>query len=194
MSGLTKGKPGTENLGLSVRFWAKDTSHMIYINPQIPRRTLVSEMDWLSMMVGFVIGLLTMILAYEYQRWRERATRTSERKRQLVDSLQSELNKVTMSWATFRKTKDMHVDLGLSNFQCELEAMARSLRNSASNSQTLISKSLLDETIEISDELTSLSQKRFYINGGRSWNEFLELGDKTVEQCKTLVRELAQCA
>lgn len=148
-------------------------------------------MEWSSILAGAVIGIITAVFAYEYKCWRERVRETSDKKRQAVSLLRSELNKVITSWETFKKTEEMHVDPALSNFQYELEATARSLRNIASASEKLISKKILNETIEIAGKLTRLSQKKFYIDGGKSWNEFLELGDKIIKQCNELRRRLS---
>ena len=153
---------------------------------------MVFEMDWLSLLVGVAITIITAILVFEYQRWRGRKTETTNRKREVVSLLKSELNKFISSWENFKKVEEMHVDPGLSNFQLELDSIARSLRNISSTSEKLISEDILNKTNKISSELTRLSMKRFYINGGRSWNEFIELGNKIVEQCKELIQKLAQ--
>ncbi len=148
-------------------------------------------MDWVSVLVGVIIGVFTTIFAYEYNRWRERMTKTSDRKRQAVGLLRSEFNKVVTSWEIFKKTEEMHVDPALSNFQYELDATARSLRNIASASEGLVSKDVLNEIIEVAGALTKLSQTKFFINGGRSWNAFLESGDRIIKQCKELSQRLA---
>lgn len=129
----------------------------------------IFEMDWLSLLVGAVVGVFTTIFAYEYNRWRER---------------------MTEAWESFRETKEMQVGPGLSNFQNRLGDMARSLQNIASNSETIIPKKVFDETVIIAGELAKLSQTRFYINGGHSWNTFLERGDKLIERCKELKQRL----
>ncbi|MEM3828024.1 MAG: hypothetical protein QXP36_02240 [Conexivisphaerales archaeon] len=148
-------------------------------------------MDWLSAVIGAAIGIFSTIFAYEYKRWRGRKIELGKRRKQAAGLLRSELNKVITSWEIFKKTEEMHVDPGLGNFQRELESISRSLRNIASASHGLVSEDVLNKTIEIVELLTRLSQMRFFLNGGQSWNEFLELGDRIIKQCRELDQKLA---
>jgi len=147
-------------------------------------------MDWASLLVGAVIGVIATIFTYEYQRWREHKKEASDRKSRVVSLLRSELNKVITSWETFKKTEEIQIDPGFSNFRYELESIAHALRNIASASETLVSKEIFNEAIEVASALTKLSHKELYMNGGKSWNEFLELGDSIVKQCKEFSQKL----
>jgi len=71
----------------------------------------------------------------------------------------------------------MHVDLGLSDFQYELKVMGGSLKSSVLTSEKLIAKEVSNGIIDVADRLTKLSRKRFYIDEGRSWREFLQEGE-----------------
>jgi len=79
-----------------------------------------------------------------------------------------------------------------SKFKYELGEFARELRDISSVSEKLVSREMYNKIVEISSGLIRLSQKEFYINGGRSWNEFLELGNQLIEQCKELKQKLEQ--
>jgi len=136
-----------------------------------------------------LISIAVSILAIPAIREKRRKG-TNERKRQKVDLLKSKLNYVITSWETFKKTEEMHVNPGLRDFQYELESNARSLREIASALEKLVSENALKETIEIADMLTKLSEMKFYINGGRSWNAFLQLGDEAIKKCKELSQRL----
>jgi len=148
------------------------------------------EIDWFSTLIGSIIGIIMTIFAYEYARWREGTKETNERKRQALDLLRFKLNQVITSWQTFKKTKEMHINPGLRRFRDELESKASSLRNIVSASEKLVSENVLKETIEITYKLTKLSQMKIYINGGRSWNAFLQLGGEIVKKCKELSQRL----
>lgn len=147
-------------------------------------------MDWISALVGAITGGIITIFAYEYKRWRKRMTERSDRKSQAASLLRSELNKIIVKWETFKKIEEMHVDPGLSNFQYELGSIARSLQNIALASETLVPKEILDQIVKIAAVLTELSQMKFFLNGGRSWNKFLELGDRVIKQCRELSERL----
>jgi len=148
-------------------------------------------MDLVSLLAGALIGIFSTIITYEYTRWRERRKAISEKRKQVIAQLRSELNKVVTCWETFEKTEEMHVDPGLSNFQRELESLARVLRNIALASEALVSKSIIQGIMEIVNMLIKLSQARFFLDGGKSWSTFFELGSKMVTQCKELVERLA---
>jgi hypothetical protein len=148
-------------------------------------------MDWASILVGFVVGVLSTILTYEYRRWRERKTRISERRSQVVEQLSSELNKVITKWKFFKNTEEYHYDPGLTDFQNELGLLSDSLLDMVSRYEKLIPKNVYKEIVEVSDGLSKLSQHKFWVDGGRSWEAFLDKGDRLVGKCEKLKQRLS---
>jgi hypothetical protein len=140
--------------------------------------------------IGVVIGAASTIVAYEYQRWRERSTRAGERKGEVRESLRSELTKFLSGWQLFKSTQNMQVEEGLANYRFELERSGHAIRDILSVSQTLLSADLVDEGMKISGDVIKMSLWQFYADGGISFNEFIKFGDDTAKRCEELGKKL----
>jgi hypothetical protein len=151
---------------------------------------VASQIDIASILIGVLIGVVSTIVAYEYQRWRERSTRAGERKQEVRGLVRSELTRFTSGWAVFKSTQDMQVNPGLQNYRNELAGIGRAIRNVLSSSQGFLEKELVEEGMKISGDLTKLSLRQFYADGGVSFGEMIKFGDETAKHCEELDRKL----
>ncbi|MEM3000503.1 MAG: hypothetical protein QXX34_08280 [Candidatus Bathyarchaeia archaeon] len=148
-------------------------------------------MDWFGIIpyvITYVASIFTSILFYEYQRWRER----TEEKGRYKSSLKLEIDKFINDWENFHKTDEMHVGSNLRNFQYKLNKIAESIEHNASilMEKGIITKEVHNKIVEISRQISALSIKEFYINGGKSWKEFIDLGNKIGKELEEIKEKL----
>jgi len=144
----------------------------------------------LSVVVGIVIGVAPTILSYEYQRWRERSTRSKENLEEVKQLLVSELGKFVSGWEVFKNTSNMQYEDGLANFRFELDQIGDTIRGILSSSNALLQKDVVDEGMKISGDLASMRYKEFYADGGVSFGEFIKLGNETARRSTELGKRL----
>jgi hypothetical protein len=147
-------------------------------------------MDVPSIVLAYVTGIFTAVVGYEYQRYRERSTRASERKNEVRGSLISELTKFVSGWQLFKNTSNMQVERGLANYRAELKQLGHAIRNILSVSGSLLQKDLVDDGMKISGDLIKMSLWDFYADGGISFNELIKFGDETARRCEALNKKL----
>jgi hypothetical protein len=151
---------------------------------------VLSQIDIASLVIGIMIGVVPTIVAYEYQRWRERSTRAGERKKEAGESIRSELTKFVSGWQLFKNTPNMQVEQGLANYRFELEQLGHGIRDVLSVSEGILPRDLSNEGMMISGDLIKMSVWEFYADGGVSFNRFIKLGDETAKRCEELGRRL----
>jgi len=147
--------------------------------------------DIISYLMGIVTGVIPVIIVEEYRLWRVRKIRYHEREEQSVSKLKVELKRFCNAWKNFKDVKEMHHDPGLTNFKYDLEYISRAIESAALASEGFLSKDVIDKALIISKELLALSKKEFSLDGGKSWREFLELGDDILKSCQSLLHMLS---
>jgi len=138
--------------------------------------------------LGFFIG----IIVEEYRFWRQKRIQYDEKKKQMISDLKRELRRFNDSWNNFKTIKEMQYGDGLKNFKYDLEHIYRGIENVVLNAEDLLPKDVLLETRKLSNELLSLSKKEFFIDGGKSFKEFIELGDSLFKKCGELLDKLSK--
>ena len=151
---------------------------------------MAPQIDIVSLLIGIIIGVVPTIVAYEYQRWRERSTRAGERKKEAGESIRSELAKFVSGWQLYKNTPNMQVEQGLANYRFELKQSAHAIRDILSVSEGMLPRDLLEEGMMISGNLIKMSVWEFYADGGVSFNEFVKSGDETAKRCEELGKRL----
>ena len=147
--------------------------------------------DIISYLMGIITGVVPVLLVEEYRLLRERKIRHRERKEQAVSMLRVELKRFCSAWNNFKNIREMQYGPELTNFQYNLEYISRAIENVASASEGLLPADIINEALEISRNLLVLSKKEFYLDGGKSYKEFLELGDRLLKSCESLLNVLS---
>jgi hypothetical protein len=137
-------------------------------------------------MFTYLASVATSIAIFEYQRWRER----SEAKRNEINLLKSEIDRFISEWDNFKKTEEMQVVPYLTRFkEYTLPEIANSLRNYTLKLEKALRKDIYEKILEVSKRIHNLSLKQFYLNG-RSWENFISLGDEISKECSRIKEEL----
>jgi len=99
------------------------------------------------------------------------------------------LNDLILKWEDIKKQEELQFRMSMINLKLDLESKGKNLRSIVLSSNTIFPKDVQNKIIEVSNELTNLSQKPVYM-GKESVNEFLESGYKVIERCKELLNHL----
>lgn len=134
-----------------------------------------------------MVGIISAAGGYEYRRWRERGEKIKSEREKAKKQIEAELNALILDWGTFKETQEMQVAASLTNFKIRLGSTARVLQKIIASNETSLPKNMKVMLVEISTSLTKLSVKEFYLDGGVTWKEFIETGDKIIDKCKQIV-------
>lgn len=109
--------------------------------------------------------------------------------REFYQNLIGTLRSFEVYWSSFFNLPQTERDIG--DLQFRLKILGDKLTAQVSYNQDLIfHESITDELIEVSKGLLAIGSKRFFVDGGKSWNEFKEAGDELIKRTKKLIDKL----
>ena len=144
--------------------------------------------------IGFVVGVLAAIFSGigldQYKRWRDRIESEKQRLKSAYQTLLSLLTNYQIRWIRLKKSTSYDAK----SFQQELSQITNNLTNSLSNSADIIKDDVQKEIKVFINASSDMIQQQFYLNGGRSFDEFIRKGNELYRSSNDIAEKIKSLA
>lgn len=144
--------------------------------------------DILTLLVAFALGFLSKVLFDKYKRMRDKEDKVKEKTEKFKEEITAKLNEFESIWniETGGKDKDPNTE----RLKVESEILRNQILEIASKPPSDILPATLEKLKEIAAELIEMGDFLIQIDGGKSYNAFLEKGNNILDIIKELKKEL----
>ena len=142
----------------------------------------------LTHLVAFASGLLSKVLFDEYKRKRDREEKLKEKTDKFKEDVTAKLNEFESIWSIETRKENKHSNT--KSLKVESEIRGNQILEIVSKPPSDFLPVSLEKLKEIAAELIEMGDFSIQIDGGKSYNAFLEKGNNILDMIKELKKEL----
>ena len=139
-------------------------------------------------LVAFTLGLLSKVLFDKYKRRHDREEKLKEKTEKFKEDVTAKLNKFESIWIIETREEDKHPNT--KRLKVDSEMLGNQILEIVAKPPSDILPDTLGKLKEIAAELKGMGDFRIQIDGGKSYNTFLEKGNNILDMIKKLKKEL----
>ncbi|MGB7531610.1 MAG: hypothetical protein WA977_01340 [Halobacteriota archaeon] len=142
----------------------------------------------LTHLVAFASGLLSKVLFDEYKRRRDREEKLKEKTEKFKEDVSAKLNEFESIWIIETRGENKHPNTR--SLKVKSEILGKQILEIVSKPPSGIIPDTLEKLKEIAAELIEMGDFLIQIDGGKSYNAFLEKGNNILDMIKEFKKEL----